>query len=395
MARGSIVKRKSGSYAIRYWDQDGGRHYETIGADRREAERALTARLADMQTGAWRPPSQETLAAYTERWLERRDPANSGDQRGEGRFVRTRLSHATHREYQRSLELYVLPALGRRPLSQITPADIDRLIARMEKDGRASWTIRNAIGPLRKLLADAARHGLIQTNPALSPDLPPVQEHRGKELPHQATQAIQAALIELAPPDPLAGGEPDLHYLCLYDLALGTGLRQGELRALRWSDIDREQRLLRVERAYSRDILKRPKSRAGIRTIPIFDSAQAALDTLAARALEHGIYAPEELLFQTEFGTPLHASNFNRRIWQPALRHAGLVDDNGKTIYRFHDLRHTCISRLVAAGADIKLVQTIAGHANPTITLNRYSHLLDQRLTDAATRYDPVSNARG
>jgi integrase len=182
-----------------------------------------------------------------------------------------------------------------------------------------------------------------------------------------------------------------VHYLCFYDLALATRLRQGEVRALRWSDMKREQRLLHVERAYSRNQLKRPKSRAGIRTVPIFDSVQNALNTLAARAVEYGIYAPDQLLFQTQQGGPLHASNFNRRTWQPALAHCQLIDTNGKNIYRFHDLRHTCISRLVAAGADIKLVQAIAGHANPMITLNRYSHLLDERLTDAATRYDPVT----
>jgi len=90
----------------------------------------------------------------------------------------------------------------------------------------------------------------------------------------------------------------------------------------------------------------------------------------------------------------LHASNFNRRNWQPALHHAHLTNHDGKPRYRFHDLRHTCISRLVAAGADIKLIQTIAGHANSNITLNRYSHLLDQRLTDAADRYDPIESSR-
>jgi integrase len=182
-----------------------------------------------------------------------------------------------------------------------------------------------------------------------------------------------------------------LFYLHLFTVALGTGLRQGELRALQWHHIDKPRRLIRIEQAYSRDQLKRPKSEAGIRSIPIFKSVETALDALAARAVEHGIYAPTELIFQTERATPLHASNFNRRVWQPALKHAHLLDAHDKTIYRYHDLRHTCISRLVAAGADIKLVQTIAGHSNPMITLKRYSHVLDQRLTDAAAHYDPAS----
>jgi integrase len=99
------------------------------------------------------------------------------------------------------------------------------------------------------------------------------------------------------------------------------------------------------------------------------------------------------LLFQTATGNPLHASNFNRRHWQPAFHTSQLTDERGKPRYRFHDLRHTCISRLVAAGADIKLIQQIAGHANPLITLNRYNHLLDQRLSNAALQYDPSQAA--
>jgi integrase len=70
----------------------------------------------------------------------------------------------------------------------------------------------------------------------------------------------------------------------------------------------------------------------------------------------------------------------------PALRLAGLEGEG----YRFHDLRHTCVSRLVAAGADVKLVQAVAGHANPLITLKRYSHLLDGRVTEAADRFEPA-----
>lgn len=86
-------------------------------------------------------------------------------------------------------------------------------------------------------------------------------------------------------------------------------------------------------------------------------------------------------------GTPLQPSNFRQRVWGLALRRAGLEDAG----YRFHDLRHTCVSRLVGAGADIKLVQAVAGHANPLITLKRYSHLLGSRVTEAADRFDPAA----
>jgi integrase len=85
-------------------------------------------------------------------------------------------------------------------------------------------------------------------------------------------------------------------------------------------------------------------------------------------------------------GTPLDPPNFYRRVWQPALQLTGVADEG----YRFHDLRHTCVSRLVAAGADVKLVQAVAGQANPLITLKRYSHLLDARITEAAERFDPA-----
>jgi integrase len=389
MGRGQILKRKSGNYAIRYFDPLGHRRYETVGRSRRDAEALLAHRLHEHHSQPWRQTSRESLAEYASRWLERRNPDRSPDHR-DGRHTRTRLSPSTHREYRRSLELHVLPQLGKRPIAEITPADVDQLIADMERSGRAAGTIRNTITPLRKLLGDAHRQGLIPNNPAARPDLPPIQEFIGQELPHHHTHAIRQALLELARDDPLRPGEQDPIWVCYFDLALGTGLRQGELRALQWQHINKERRLLRVEQALSRNRIKRPKSSAGIRSVPIFPSVEQALDTLAARAVGHGICAPEQLLFQTWSGGPLHASNFNRRNWQPALQHAQLTNDEGKPLYRFHDLRHTCISRLVAAGADIKLIQTIAGHANPLITLNRYSHLLDDRLTDAARGYDPA-----
>jgi integrase len=264
-------------------------------------------------------------------------------------------------------------------------ADVDELITALESEGKAPGTVRNIITPLRKMLGDAIRQGLIVANPAEKTELPPAQDFAGKEIANEDVASIRAALIDLAPFDPL-GGRPDVIYVCLFDVALGTGLRLGELRALRWQDVDRDRRLIRVERAYSRRELKRPKTEAGARSVPLFASVQAALQAMAARAVERGRYAPDELVFATARGTPLHESNVNRRVWRPALKQAGLAERG----YRWHDLRHTCVSRLVAAGADIKLVQAVAGHSSPLMTLKRYSHLLDARVTEAAERFDPA-----
>ena len=135
-----------------------------------------------------------------------------------------------------------------------------------------------------------------------------------------------------------------------------------------------------------RSASKRCSSSTGISRAPLFPSVGVALRELAARAVERDLYAPDELVFATIRGTPLHESNLNRRVWRPALERAGLAHVG----YRFHDLRHTCVSRLVSAGADVKLVQAVAGHASPLITLQRYSHLLDSRISEAADRFDPA-----
>jgi hypothetical protein len=130
MARGSIVKRPSGNYAIVYY-VDGKQEWETIGPSRREAERALTARKREVDMGTWREPSSETLASYAERWLAHRDPARVG---GGGR---TRRSPSTFEGYRLNVSRHVLPRLGGQTLSSLRTEDIDRLIAELEADGKA------------------------------------------------------------------------------------------------------------------------------------------------------------------------------------------------------------------------------------------------------------------
>jgi Phage integrase, N-terminal SAM-like domain len=183
MARGSIIKRSSGNYAIVYY-VDGKQRWETIGPSRREAERALTARKREVDTGTWREPSSETLAAYAERWLVHRDPARvSGG--------RARLSPSTFDGYRTNLRVHVLPRLGQRTLASLRTQDVDRLITEIEAEGKAPGTVRNVVVPLRRMLADAVRQGLIVVNPAARADLPPTQDFTGKEIPVTHTVAIR------------------------------------------------------------------------------------------------------------------------------------------------------------------------------------------------------------
>jgi integrase len=422
MRRGSIVKRPSGMFAIRYRGPDGRRYYETVGPDEKLAEKALVARLREIDEGRWGVPSSRTLRAYAEKWLEQRDPART-------KALRGRLSPTTHRGYRWALERHVYPRFGAKRIGELRAADVDDLVVELEAEGLAPGTVRNVLVPLRKLLGDAVRQGLITSNPAARCDLPPAQDFAGAELQEAHTAAIRAALLALASPDPFRPDDEtarDLFWVAFFDVALGTGLRLGELRALAWRHVDRGRQLIRVERAWSLSELRRPKSDAGIRSVPLFPSVAIALDVLESRALEWGRHGPDQLIFQTAAGGPIQPANFNHRVWTPALQRAGLgewVDAAGakpgrvrcgscgsvlaarapcracgstgrvlevwRNGYRFHDLRHTCVSRLVAAGADVKLVQAVAGHSNPLITLKRYSHLTDARVTEAARRFDP------
>ena len=368
MPRGSIVKKRSGNYAIRYYGLDGRRYFETIGRNRKDAERALTDRLGELDRGTWRRPSSETLEEYGNRWVDRR---------------RARLAPSTLRGYEGYLRGHVYPALGACPLTSLRPEDFDDLAARLERSGMPAGSVRNCFVPVKSMLSDAVRLGLLPANPATRVDLPPAPSSAGKELTHAHAAAIRAALVELAPPDPFRPDEPDMLAPLAFDVAIATGLRWSELAGLRWRVVDFDARAIRVDEAVVLGRVKRPKS-GHIREVPMFRSVERALRELAGRALERGRYGPDEVVLPNVRGGPLDHSDWNHRVWKPALTRAKLAG-----VYRWHDLRHTAVSRLVEQGADIAVVQAVAGHASAATTLAIYTHLRDDRIRRAASQFDP------
>jgi integrase len=233
----------------------------------------------------------------------------------------------------------------------------------------APGTVRNRLVPVRELLAHAVEDGLIPANPAAGIRIP---QTRARKVTPPSRPDVEK-LLEHARAD----ARP------VFVVAAVCGLRRGELFALRWADVDFESGMLHVHASNYGGAITATKTEAGERFVPLFQSARAAL---AEAKLRSRFARPEDFVFATAVGTPLDPGNFVRREFKPALARARLE------AFRFHDLRHFAVSALIAAGADIKLLQAIAGHASATMTLDTYGHLMTARVQEAATRYDPLAD---
>jgi integrase len=242
--------------------------------------------------------------------------------------------------YEASLRLHILPLLGDRLLSSLTALDGKELVATMRAAERSDNTMKNAVTPLRP--------------PPTREEVEAIIEKARRE---DAREAIR--------------------------VAAATGLRRGELFALRWSDVDFEARTIHVHASnYAGKINDQTKTEAGARHVPLFRSIrQLPLERKARQRFS----APDDFVFGTSIGAPMDPGNFVRREFRPALKAAGLAG------VRWHDLRHFAVSALIADGADIKLLPAIAGHANATVTLDVYGHLMRNRVTEAADRFDPMA----
>ena len=201
---------------------------------------------------------------------------------------------------------------------------------------------------------------------------------------HVFTPAELAAVVDAMP----------IEHAPMVWLGALLGLRWGEVAALHVSDVDLLSRALHVRHTITRDELGRtaigePKSEAGIRTLTIPDALGQVLSAHLAAA---GLTAAngDSLLFPDSRGGPLHASNWRRRVWLPAMLAAGLgtIDQDTGTYHgtTFHDLRRTSATGLVAAGVDVKTAQSRLGHSQVRLTLELYAQAVteqDRKASDA------------
>ena len=164
-------------------------------------------------------------------------------------------------------------------------------------------------------------------------------------------------------------------------LAITTGMRQGELLGLQWKDIDLDAGTLAVNRSVYDGEVNPPKTEAGNRTIRL---SRLAIAALRQHRLNSARLRISEWVFPNSRGDSIHHQNLHNRSWKPLLKRAGLPHT-----VRFHDLRHSCISLLLSRGdVPIKVVSEMAGHAEVSITLSVYGHVLPDMQSTAADGID-------
>lgn len=230
---------------------------------------------------------------------------------------------------------------------------------------------------LRRALNQALTWGYIARNVAILVDGPRPEPYRGTVLTPEQGQHLLAAV---------AGRRLE----ALYHIALLLGLREGEILGLRWIDVDFTAHTLRVEQTVQRIgtalVVAAPKTTGSRRRLPLPGLVEQALQRHAERMVEaqkDGGYRwnPHGLVFPSEAGTPIEPRNLVRHFKQ-LLRDAELPD------IRFHDLRHSCATMLIAQGVHPRIVMEILGHSQISVTMNTYGHVLPEVERAAAEAMD-------
>jgi integrase len=373
---GSIIHRPladgSDSWLLKYYSGSNAKTgkpkqaYKTVRGTRKEAEKKLRELLSAVDNGTHVDPSRITVTIWLRRWVKEYAPMDCH-------------SNATIERYDQFIERHIIPAIGEMALQKLTTAHVQGMYAEKLSSGRltsaeglSKQTVHHMHRCLSNALSTAVAEGLIANNPCSAAKSPRPDDAEIICLDDQQTARMLEAAANI--------NSPNLYPIIL--LAVATGMRRGELLALKWSEVDLENLTLRVRNTLEETKLglrfKSPKTKNARRTIslPLF-----AVDVLRdhkanqdALRLRLGVGSDEDrLVFETflqdEFG-PIRPRNVTKSF----DRFIKTVDVPRVTL---HGLRHTHATSAIRAGENIVAVSRRLGHAKPSITLNVYSHLIE------------------
>ncbi len=353
---GSIFQRDDGRWcaSVDLGYRNGGRRRKWIyGKTRKEVAEKLKVALRDQQRGVLNAGEDQAVGDFLDIWLEQN--------------VKVTNKASTHQSYSDLVRRHIKPAIGKVKLSKLTPQQVQALLQEVSAKGLSARTVQYVRAVLHHALEQALKFDLVARNVASAVEAPRVIRHNIEPLTEEQAHKLL---------DAVAG-----HRLAaLYAIALGLGLRRGEVLALRWADVDLDVGTLRVVEG---------KTESSARTLPLPETLVAALKAHATRLAKERAdlgesWQEHELVFPSEVGTPIDPRNLLRHF-KGVLRQVGLPEH-----IRFHDLRHSCATFLIAQGVHPRVVMEILGHSQIAVTMNTYGHVLPETQKDAVGKVDAL-----
>ena len=371
--RGSLRKRSKVSWTItltlgRKIDPKTGKSKVnqktyTVRGTKAEAEARLAELLHQYNRGELIEPTKMTTGEWLQRWI---DVYVKNSKKKRLRTIET---------YESVVRRHLIPAFDKIPLQQLSAGHIQHYYNTSEL---ASSTLEQHHAILHQALKVATiNERLLNVNPAEMVVEKPVAE-KNFDMQVWDEEGVRRFLTVARD----AGTEVE----AFYTLAIETGMRKGELCGLMWDDVDINARRISVRRtllkAGPEPVLGVPKTGRG-RAITISPQTASLLRKHQLRQKElklslGGAYKDRDFVFAKENGDPIQINNFGQRSF------ANLIESAGVKKIRFHDLRHTCATLLLAKGINPKIVQERLGHSDISMTLNRYSHVTPTMQDQAA-----------
>ncbi len=373
-SEGSIYRHNEKYWAASITLENGKRKY-FYGKTRKEVQEKLRVALNEQKQGTLVTAPQQTVEQFLKQWLETCKPS-----------VRIR----TYERYETFVRLHVVPVIGHIQLQKLTAQHIQALYAKKLEEKLSPTTVNVLHAMLHKAFDDAVRWGLIARNVCDLVSPPRRAHYEIKPLTMEQAQQLMAA----------AKGH---NMEALFVLALTTGMRRGEILALKWQDINFSQNTLQVRRIFTRApgnryIEAEPKTQKRRRSVMLPPFAIDLLKQHRIRQLEVKLQAGAQwgsmqwqeydLVFCSSLGTPLNPSKMIDRF-NTLLKKAGLPH------IRFHDLRHSAATLLLSMGIHPKVVQELLGHNQISMTMDIYSHVLPTMQQDAMSKLNDAFLEQG
>ena len=375
---GSITKRKDGKWqgsVLTGYNPETGKPVRKYfyGRTRKEVQEKINEVAPKVAAGTYREPTKMTVAEWFTTWLND--------------YMKPSLRPTTWESHKYQVDGHIIPALGHLRLAQLQTAHIQRLYNDKLQGGRLDGkpgglspkSVRYIHTVIHSCLEQARKESMITINPAGAVRLPKLEKPEIKYL-----GTAEAAIF-------LAMARESKHFAAFY-LALSTGMRRGELLALRWKDIDFEAEQLTVNQGLVRIsgkglVFQEPKTALSNRVISLAPAVAQVLkehreQQTDGRIMAGAAYNSElDLVFSNELGEPICPRAFTR-VFERLVKKAGLN-------VTFHGLRHTFATLALQEGVDVKTIQETLGHHSAAFTMDVYSNVTAKMRREAADR---VSN---